>query len=255
MLGQGLLEYWLSFLACAGVKNVLILAKDRKEDVETLVGGGLRWGLKVEVSATARELTAEEASAQYGPECEVTVLDHFPKLPDKPLFTSYRDWFAAMQAWVPHALTPDRAGVREVQPGVWIGLHGNLSREAKLCAPCWLGDHVYVGPGAVIGPGSILEAGAFVEPEAEVVDSLVGPDTFIGRYVQVKDSLALGDTLINWKTSLEVKVPDAFLICSLRKRHPKQRGTGLLDRLSELWTNLGEGEPAVQESLLVNKES
>ena len=247
MLGQGLLEYWLTFLACARVKDVLVLAQDRIDQVEALVGAGVRWGLNVEVAATSRELTAEEALAKYGPEWTANVLDHFPELPDNPLFTSYRDWFAALQAWMPRARTPDRAGVREVQPGVWIGLHGNVSQQAELRAPCWLGDHVYVGPGAVIGPGSILESGAFVEPDAEVGESLVGPDTFIGRYVQIKDSLAWGDTLINWKTSLEVKVPDAFLLCSLRKPHPGQRSVRWLDRFADLWTNLGEAEPVVQE--------
>ena len=172
MLGQGLLEYWLTFLACARVKDVLVLAQDRIDQVEALVGAGVRWGLNVEVAATSRELTAEEALAKYGPEWTANVLDHFPELPDNPLFTSYRDWFAALQAWMPRARTPDRAGVREVQPGVWIGLHGNVSQQAELRAPCWLGDHVYVGPGAVIGPGSILESGAFVEPDAEVGESL-----------------------------------------------------------------------------------
>jgi NDP-sugar pyrophosphorylase family protein len=255
MLGQGLLEYWLSFLACARVKDVLVLAQDQTDKVEALVGDGARWGLKVEVAANSRELTPEEALAQYGPDCAVTVLDHFPELPDKPLFTSYRDWFAAVLAWMPRARTSNRAGVREVKPGIWIGLHGNLSCEAELRAPCWLGDHVYVGPGAVIGPGSILETGAFVEPEAEVVDSFVGPDTFIGRYVQIKDSLAWGDTLINWKTSLEIKVPDAFLLCSLRKQHPKQRSARWLDRIAGLWTNLGEAEPVLREPLLVKRQS
>jgi NDP-sugar pyrophosphorylase family protein len=247
MLGQGLLEYWLSFLACARVKEVLVLAQDRADKVEALVGGGLRWGLNVEVAATARELTPEEALAKYGPDWAVTVLDHFPEMPNMPLFTNYRDWFSAVQAWLPHARTSNRAGVREVQRGVWIGVHGSLSREAQLRAPCWLGDHVYVGAGAVIGPGSILEAGAFVEPDAEVVDSVVGPDTFVGRYVQVRDSLAWGDTLINWKTSLEVKVPDAFLLCSLRKRSSKQRSVRWLDRIADLWTNLGEAESVIQE--------
>jgi NDP-sugar pyrophosphorylase family protein len=247
MLGQGLLEYWLDFLSCARVKEVLILAHDRPEAVKALVGDGSRWGLSLEVVTVTRELTAEDVLAKYGPESAVTVLDHFPELPDQPLFTSYRDWFAAAQAWIPHASTPNRVGVREVQPGVWIGLHGDISREAKLCAPCWIGDHVYIGPGAVIGPGSILESGAFVEPHAEVENSFIGPDTFIGRYVQIKDSLAYGDVLINWKTSLEVKVPDAFLLCSLRKQRSNHKSLGLLDRIADIWVHLGETQPVVQQ--------
>ena len=60
--------------------------------------------------------------------------------------------------------------------------------------------------------------------------------------------------MINWKTSLEVKVPDAFLLCSLRKQHRRQRGVRLLDRIADLWTNLGEAEPVVQGPLLLKRE-
>jgi NDP-sugar pyrophosphorylase family protein len=254
MLGQGLVEYWLSFLACARAKEVLVLAQDRAEQVQALVGDGSRWGLKVEVAPKARELTVEETLAQYGADSSVTVMDHFPDLPEKPLFSSYSDWFAAMKEWMPRARTPDRAGVREIQPGVWAGLHCNISRSAYLCAPCWLGDHVYVGSAATIGPGSILEDGAFIEPKARVIDSFIGPDTFVGRYVQVKDSAALGNTLINLKTSLEITVPDEFLLCSLRARQPKQKTAGWLDRIADLWRDLDNVEPVVPSPVLIGVE-
>jgi NDP-sugar pyrophosphorylase family protein len=255
MLGQGLLEYWLSFLACDRAKEVLVLAEDRPGEVEALVGDGSRWGLKVEVAPRSRELTPEESLAQYGPDSTATLMDHFPALPDQPLFTSYGDWFAALQAWMPHARTPDRAGAREIQPGVWVGLHCNVSRAAYLCAPCWLGNHVYVGSAATIGPGSILEDGAFIEPKAQVVNSFVGADTFVGRYVQIKDSGAWGDTLINWKTSMEVKVRDAFLLCSLRPRQPKKKSVPWLNRIVDFWGDLEGMAPVAQEPVLVGMES
>lgn len=251
MLGQGLLEYWLSYLACGGAKEVLVLASDRADQVQALVGDGSRWGLKVEVAAKMRELTVEEARSQYGSGGPINVMDHFPELPDRPLFTSYGDWFAALQEWMPRARTPDRAGARELRPGVWVGLHCHISSSAYLCPPCWLGDHVYVGSVATIGPGSILENGAFIEPKARVLDSLVGADTFVGRYVQLKDSIALGDILINWKTSVDAKVRDEFLLCSLRPRQPKKKSPGLLNRIAEFWKDLEAGEPVVAEPVLI----
>ncbi|HEY3913855.1 MAG TPA: hypothetical protein VGN61_05145 [Verrucomicrobiae bacterium] len=251
MLGQSLAEYWLSHLACARAKEVAVLASDRAEQIQALVGNGSRWGMKVEVVAKAREWTVAEAIAEYGPDSSVNVMDHFPGLPEKPLFTSYSDWFAALQQWMPRARTPDRAGVRELRPGVWAGLHCNISNSAYLCPPCWLGNHVYVGSVATIGPGTILEDGAFIEPKARVIDSFVGPDTFVGRYVQLKDSLAWGDTLINWKTSVEVKVPDEFLLCSLRPRQPKRKTARWLDRITELWKDFEAADSGVPEPVLV----
>ena len=47
--------------------------------------------------------------------------------------------------------------------------------------------------------------------------SHIGPDTFVGRYSEIKDSLAWGDTLINCKLGSAAKVPDSFVLSSLRR--------------------------------------
>ena len=217
-LGHTVLEYWMSHLACAGVKQVTLLASDRPDEVREVVGHGSRWGVAAEVIEESREITPEHAAEKYG--APASVMDHFPGFPAYPLFGSYGQWFKALEYWMPRAETPDRVGVREWRPGIWVGLHGHISSEAHLCAPCWLGDHVYVGPGAIIGPGAILENGAFIEPEAEVKSSIVGPATLVGQYVQMANSLAWGGTLVNWQTGLLCEVSDAFLLCSLRPRRP-----------------------------------
>ena len=142
-------------------------------------------------------------------------MDHLPELPAFPLFTSYADWFVALQAWMPRAATPERIGAREIQPGVWIGLHTRIAADAQLRAPCWIGDHVYVGHGAIVGPMAIIERAAFVEPGVEISYSLIGPETFVGQCTEVRHSLACGGTLVNWKLDSCIKVPDAFLLCSL----------------------------------------
>ena len=124
LLGQSLLEYWLGYLACSGIKRVMILADDRPDEVQALIGNGERWGLKTEVVPESRELTPAQALLKYEHELDsaasqsgIAVLDHFPGLSQYPVFTSYRDWFAAVQAWLPLAKTPDRVGLRELKPG------------------------------------------------------------------------------------------------------------------------------------------
>jgi NDP-sugar pyrophosphorylase family protein len=242
-LGHGLVEYWMSHLACAGVKQVVLLANDRPDEVRKVVGNGSRWGVAAEVMAESQELAPEQAAEKYG--AEALVMDHFPGLPDHPLFASYDQWFQALETWMPHAGTPDRVGVRELRPGIWAGLHGHISHEARLCAPCWLGDHVYVGPGAVIGPGAIVENGAFIEPKAEIHRSVVGPATFVGQYVQLTHSLAWGSTLVNWHTGLASKVSDAFLMCSLHPQRPGAQGFPWLDRVAE-WLAGWRENPALE---------
>jgi NDP-sugar pyrophosphorylase family protein len=260
LLGQSLLEYWLSHLACTGGRQVTVIAHDRAEQVRALAGDGARWGLAVNVIEESREFTSAQALLKYGPNLDPTTspgslvtLDHFPGKPEQPLFTTYHDWFAALQAWMPHAITPDRVGMIEVQRGVWVGLHSHVSPQARLLAPCWIGQNVFIGANAVIGPNSIVENGAFVEPGAEVQDSSIGPDTFLGRFAQLNRSIAWGSTLINWQTGSLTKVPDSFLLCAVR-RPRRQRTAGWLARLSELYSRPKEELPMVAERLLLNKE-
>jgi NDP-sugar pyrophosphorylase family protein len=250
-LGHGVVEYWMSHLACAGVKEVVLLANDRPEEVRKIVGNGSRWGVAAQVLEESRELMPENAAEKYG--APASVMDHFPGFPAFPLFTSYQHWFAALENWMPRAETPDRVGVREVRPGIWVGLHGEIAREAQLCAPCWLGDHVYVGPGAVIGPGTVLENGAFIEEKAEIKRSIIGPATLVGQYMQISHSLAWGGTLVNWQTGQENKVADAFLLCSLHPPRPKAKGVPLLERVTE-WLDRWKEEPPLEtQPILVKK--
>lgn len=259
LLGQSLLEYWLSWLACSGVKQVLILAHDRHEQVCALAGDGARWGLEVQVHAESRELAPAQALLKYAPELDpvpsksrIALLDHLPGLPDKPLFTGYNDWFAALLAWMPHALTPDRVGVRQLRPGVWVGAHSRISPQAQLRAPCWVGNRVLVGARAVIGPHAMVEDGALIEPWAEVLYSHVGPHTLVGKLTHVANSLAWGNRLLNWRSGSLATVLDPFLLCALHQPHPL-RSEGWLTRLSGLYTRNKEEVSLLWRHLLAHK--
>ena len=200
LFGESLIAYWLTHLALADVREVHILANDRPEEISKLVGNGARWGLKVEVTPEVRELTPAQAQIKYAGETaafapnQIALLDHFPGAPDSPLFASYAHLFAGLTLWMPRAKTIDRVGMREVQPGIWLGHHAHVSPEAKLCAPCWIGQHAYVGANCVIGPMSILEDRSFVEGGAEISSSVIGSDTFVGKLAALRQSFAWGDS-------------------------------------------------------------
>ncbi|HEY3861989.1 MAG TPA: hypothetical protein VGO59_08880 [Verrucomicrobiae bacterium] len=251
-LGHGLVEYWMSHLACAGVKQVALLASDRADKVRKIIGSGSRWGLEVEVKETPSEAIPEHAAEEYG--APATVMDHFPGRPEHPLFASYQHWFNAIEAWMPSALTPERVGMRELQPGVWAGLHGHIARDARLAAPCWIGDHVYIGAGAVIGPSAVVEHGAFIEPNVEIKNSVIGASTFVGQYVRISHCLVWGDTQLHWQTGQASQVEDEFLLCSL---HPKRRAASednpWLDRVAEWLYRLKEDQQPMQTQPIIVK--
>jgi hypothetical protein len=240
LLGKELIAWWLEHLVTLGAKQVLILAADRPEQVRAIVGDGARWGLKIEVQPERSELTVAEAREKYRHVCatdwlpmpnDVLLMDCLPGGEQPSLFRDYAGWFGALREWWPIATKAQRAGMREIQPGVWAGRRTRVAASAQLRAPCWLGDNVWIGPRSVIGPMAVLEDRVVVEDAASVSNSFVGAETYLGELTELKDSLAWSHTLINWRTGSRVRVPDAFLMCSLSERKRRPHTGSVLGRL------------------------
>lgn len=223
ILGKSLLEYWLEYLASRGDRGIRIIASDRADQVRSLVGDGSRWGLHVEV------MSQSETATDVPPD-HVVIMDHLPGLAGVPLFESYQTWFKALQTWMPYACTLERIGRREIKPGISVGLHARISASAKLHSPCWIGEQCVVSADAIIGPGAILEDRAFVGSGACITQSVIGPETFVGDFTLVEQSIASGNLLINWENRSCLEVPDAFLLSALRAQPspPKPRATRLV---------------------------
>ena len=243
ILGKSLIEYWLEHLAGLGATDVWVLATDRPEQVRALVGDGARWGLRARVLPETHELKPDEALGKYAgleqsdwlpAPNNAQVMDSLPGLPSSPLFVSYADWFSSLMKWLPQAATPDRIGVQEIKSGVWAGLHTRVAPDAELRAPCWLGEHVRIGPGAVIGPMAIVENRAVVEAGVEISKGIIGPETVVGRFTEVRHSIAQGNLLANWKLNSCIRVPDAFLLSSLVRGSSGARLAGSPGRIVAL---------------------
>lgn len=260
LLGQSLLEYWLSALAVEGVTRVTLLAHDRPELILKVVGNGERWGLQASVLSESRELTAAEALLKHAEQLEVVpdqqaiaYVDHFPGLPHQPLFADYQTWFATLCRWMPSALTPDRVGMHETSPGVWKGCHSHVSPQAQLHPPCWIGQHVFIAPHAVVGPDAIVEDGSFIEPGAEVAQSWIGPDTFVGRFARIRGSLAWASTLVNCQTGSTIQLADPFLLCAVRQ--PRSgRTLGWFRKLSGFYARNKAEAGMLWKHLLLHKQ-
>lgn len=245
LLGGTPLEYWLVHLASLGAREVTVLAADRPEEISRVTDGGTRWGLRAEVRQVTVEPTVAEARARYqrgetgwlpDPD-DVVLLDHLPGLPGAGLFDNYTQWFAAAQAWMSRALTPDRVGVHEISPGVRVGLHSRIPDDAVLIPPCWIGEKVYLGARVTIGPMAVVEDRVVVRSGVEISRSIVGPETMVGSHTELACSIAWGDALINWKNGSSVCVTDDFLLSPLRERStPPMVASAAPWRLARWWS-------------------
>jgi NDP-sugar pyrophosphorylase family protein len=237
-LGERFLGYWLQHLAIEKFKEVRIVTTDPVNSIESFTGSGSRWGLKIEIFHEIRELTPAEARKRYRPAYEndwpaepndVIVADHFPGVQGHKVFENYAQWFKAMSLWLPQLTASRRVGLREMEPGVWVGRRTKISPSAKLLAPCWIGDNVRIGADVLVGPMSFLEDQVVVDARSMIVNSWVGPETFVGTLTELKDSLAWGTLLINWKTGSHTQVTDPFLLASLAEdKRSKSRTSKLM---------------------------
>ena len=232
VLGPSVLAHWLGALADRGAKEVTVLAADRPDQVRAAIGRGERWGLKIQVLAEAVEISPAAAHARF-PEAEIVTADRLPALPDKPLFASYAGFFATLQTWLPQA-GKQRVGAREIAPGVWAGLRCKIDPAAKIVAPCWLGENVWIRARATVGPDAFIEDAAMVDNDAEVAASWIGPHTYVGSLTQVRHSLARAGGLLNITNGSFMEIVDAFLLGDLQHERGFVRSSPWLGRLAAL---------------------
>ncbi len=241
-LGESFLSYWLQHMAAERCKEVRIITTEPVSDIYAVTGSGSRWGLKIEIFHEVRELSPAEARKRYRPSYEtdwpaepndVIIADHFPGVPGHLVFESYASWFKALGLWLPQLTATKRVGTRELEPRVWVGRRCKIAKDAKLLPPCWLGHNVHIGPSALVGPMAFLEDRVVIDKDATVTNSWVGPDTFVGTLLELKDSLAWGALLVNWKTASHTIIPDPFLMASLAENPRDRKPEGKLAKLSQ----------------------
>ena len=240
LLGKPLLFYWLERLASEGAEEVRILAVDRPEEVRNAVGDGARWGLKIEVAPELRELSIKEVRGKYlldpladrNLQTAVYLVDTHPSVPGLSPFSSYQAWFETCRHVLQRQQPGEMLGMKERWPGVWVHTRAQIAAGVTLNAPVWIGENVYVSPQATVGPNAILEQETVVESGAEISESLVGPQTYVGELTHLHQSIAFGGILINWLTNSCTNVPDAFLLSTLKDRPRSTRCSSMTGRLA-----------------------
>lgn len=226
LFGETVLDLWLAHLSGQGIKQVTILSADRTEIIQRIVGSGEKWGLEATVCNEAIEPTTNEArkrhkpadAKDYLPEPEdVQIVDHLPWDDSYPMLANYGSWFDICRCLLKRIEPGFRVGMRQIEPGVWIGRDSQIGANVKLRGPCWIGRGVHIGPNVEIGPNVIIEDESFIDENASLIEAWVGPQTFVGALTQVNQSLAWGHMLINHRTGSHIVVPDPFLLSSVEQ--------------------------------------
>ncbi len=222
LLGRTALDRAMSRLAGQGYKQVTILTADRPDQIRRAVREGLPWGIKAEVLPVPLEpqhLHGDDVfhlNTEFGDR-------------SVSLWNSSSEWFSLMLSSMDEAGN-DTMGMREVKPHVWVNTSARLSSSVILHAPCWIGANAWLGAGCIVGPDAVIEDHACVDSNAEISHSFLGPSTYVGSHLELRDSFAWGNGLLNWKNNSFTEITDAFLLADLRRRHQHPAASGWIER-------------------------
>jgi hypothetical protein len=240
VLGRTVLDRALEQIKKNGHSEVLILASDRPDVIRASVGKGQKWGLNIEVIATASDLPVDLAELEYGrrpagaPRAKVMLLDA-PSIPSNQ--SLWQTHFATFSSLLSTLTSPESAPtltMQEVSQGVWISTKARVSNKAEITGPAWIGPHAFVRDGAKIGPNVIIEAGAYIDSRVSVQESWIGPATYVGADTHIAESFAWGNGLLKWSDGSFLEVKDAFLLNDLTRSSTSDSRAGWIERLGAL---------------------
>ncbi len=218
-LGSPVLDHALKALAEDRVTHVTVVVAEQFCTIERHLSENHHWGLSIELVDGVLE-SLREAGTSYDSRYaggQVYRLEALPQAPLVPLFESPAAWHRA-HTELASLLLPQALGMREINPGVWVSLRAVVSPQANLKAPCWIGSDSQIGAHAIVGPNAIVESGSFVDTDARIIDSTIAESTYVGSLTEVRDSVAVGASLLNWRNGSCVDLADRFLLAPMSKR-------------------------------------
>lgn len=230
-IGKPLIEHALDGYSRLGITDILLLVSDRPSDVRAYVEDGAAWGLKLQISPEARELSVSEAQERYaafGADA-IHTLRALPQANEQEIIKNAQTWHQSRASLLP-LIAKGVLGAREISEGIWCGMKTVIHPTAILIAPCWIGQNVQISAHTRIGPNAFIENHTVIDTHAIVENSSISPRTYLGSMASLMDSIATGDLLLNWKNGSQTRICDSFLLSRLDP--PQQALSSPFGRLS-----------------------
>ena len=204
-----LLAYWLDEAVRQGIESVSIEALDRPHVIRHWLDHWDLWSRSIEVHSRAVDREGKQCFHLNG--LPGSVNSHPVNTPNELMKRWYDLQVESLN---------QRAGEKihldyEYRPGIWLGPGVSVPEETIFIAPCWVGGYTKIGGRCRLGPHAFIGAGSFVNDDAEVIESIVCENTFVGSHITLKNMVAQGGNLIDLKRGIRVEVSENFVISSL----------------------------------------
>ncbi|WP_027184163.1 sugar transferase [Desulfovibrio inopinatus] len=146
----------------------------------------------------------------------VTTHAAFQRIEDIPSYLhATREWLGGNPPFAPRS------------DSVSVGIKCRIHPTARLVPPVAISDHTTIGKNCLIGPYAVINEGCVIDDDAEIVQSIVWPETYVGSSQTLQSKLACHNLLVTLPEGTVVVVPDSFLLGAVNEL----TDTSTLDRL------------------------
>ena len=125
-----------------------------------------------------------------------------------------------------------RAEAEQIKPGVWVAEGAEISRDARLVAPCYIGAGAKVRSGAVITRMSVVERNAEIDLGTVVENSSVLPLSYVGPGLDVCNAVLGYSKIASLARNATVAVCDPKLTAELSPSRVVRAVGGYAETLS-----------------------
>ena len=128
---------------------------------------------------------------------------------------SYEEWLVSSNK----VLSKNDSGIiikcREPEEGVFNGRNTSIGKNTIIKAPVYIGENTVIGEGGVIGPFATIGKNCRLDDQTIIKNSLIDNNSYIGRAMNIEDSVVYGNRIFNTELSSEIAISDKFLVSNL----------------------------------------
>jgi mannose-1-phosphate guanylyltransferase / phosphomannomutase len=131
---------------------------------------------------------------------------------------------------------------REIAPMVRVGRRTKFSKGAIKASPIIIGARCSIADNAEFGPEVVISNDVVVDDRVVIRSSVIMPNTYLGKLVEVSNAIVTGDRLIHIDTGTSTTVVDSFLLAKIRRaeigagiRNLADRAIGAVLLVASLW--------------------
>jgi NDP-sugar pyrophosphorylase family protein len=106
-------------------------------------------------------------------------------------------------------------GGNENERGVWMSRNVVIHPSARLHPPVYLGPNSRLGAGAQAGPYAVISGNCIIDEHTIVEDSLIISGSYVGKHLEVRDSIVSRNLLVNARLDTGIAIPESFLLGNL----------------------------------------